>query len=234
MYNLKDECGSLNSFIEDDKMYPINLKLDNRKCAVVGGGQVACRKIGRLLENHALITVISPEADDEIQQWAGDKRLTWKKETYSKNLLEGFFCVFCATDNLEVNRQAAMDAKDLGILVNVASQPELCDFTVPGVVKQGRLQFTVSSEGASPAYTRLLRQDLEKRYHQGFGEMADFIEELRQELIGERSGYRAATSKQRQKIWRQALTPKIIDLIYNHDLDRAKHEIRNAINSAGS
>lgn len=215
-------------------MYPINLKLDNRKCAVVGGGKVACRKIGRLLENNARITVISPEVDSEIQDWARENKITWKQETYSKDLLEGFFCVFCATDNGDVNRQAAMDAKAAGILVNVASEPELCDFTVPGVVNRGRLQFTVSSEGASPAYTRLLRQDLEKRYHHGFGEMADFIDSIRQELIHEKNEDRAATSQQRQKIWRQALTPEIIELIYNQDLDRAKDEIRNAINSAGS
>jgi precorrin-2 dehydrogenase/sirohydrochlorin ferrochelatase len=215
-------------------MYPINLKLDNRKCAVVGGGQVACRKIRRLLENNAQITVISPEAEDEIQNWSRENKIIWKRETYSKDLLEGFFCVFCATDSREVNRQAAMDARSAGILVNVASEPELCDFTVPGVVNQGRLQFTVSSEGASPAFTRLLRQDMEKRYHHGFGEMAEFIEELRQQLICEKNGAKAATSRQRQNIWRQALTPEIIELIYNQDLDRAKDEIRNAINRAGS
>jgi len=215
-------------------MYPINLKLDNRKCAVVGGGQVACRKIRRLLENNAQITVISPEAEDEIQNWSRENKIIWKRETYSKDLLEGFFCVFCATDSRDVNRQAAMDARSAGILVNVASEPELCDFTVPGVVNQGRLQFTVSSEGASPAFTRLLRQDMEKRYHHGFGEMAEFIEELRQQLICEKNGAKAATSRQRQNIWRQALTPEIIELIYNQDLDRAKDEIRNAINCAGS
>ncbi|ORU01034.1 siroheme synthase [Anaerovibrio sp. JC8] len=215
-------------------MYPINLKLDNRKCAVIGGGQVACRKIQRLLENNALITVISPEADQRIRDWSSDKKIIWKQETYSRELLEGFFCAFCATDNRAVNRQAATDARELGILVNVASEPELGDFTVPGVVNQGPLLFTVSSEGASPAFTRLLRQDMEKRYHQGFGEIAEFIEQLRQELIRDTSGSGASTSQQRQKIWRQALTPEIIDLIYNHDLDRAKHEIRNAINSAGS
>lgn len=195
---------------------------------------MACRKIRRLLENNAQITVISPEAEDEIQNWSRENKIIWKRETYSKDLLEGFFCVFCATDSRDVNRQAAMDARSAGILVNVASEPELCDFTVPGVVNQGRLQFTVSSEGASPAFTRLLRQDMEKRYHHGFGEMAEFIEELRQQLICEKNGAKAATSRQRQNIWRQALTPEIIELIYNQDLDRAKDEIRNAINCAGS
>ncbi len=195
---------------------------------------MACRKIRRLLENNAQITVISPEAEDEIQNWSRENKIIWKRETYSKDLLEGFFCVFCATDSREVNRQAARDARSAGILVNVASEPELCDFTVPGVVNQGRLQFTVSSEGASPAFTRLLRQDMEKRYHHGFGEMAEFLEELRQQLICEKNGAKAATSRQRQNIWRQALTPEIIELIYNQDLDRAKDEIRNAINCAGS
>ena len=195
---------------------------------------MACRKIRRLLENNAQITVISPEAEDEIQNWSRENKIIWKRETYSKDLLEGFFCVFCATDSREVNCQAAMDARSAGILVNVASEPELCDFTVPGVVNQGRLQFTVSSEGASPAFTRLLRQDMEKRYHHGFGEMAEFIEDLRQQLICEKNGAKAATSRQRQNIWRQALTPEIIELIYNQDLDRAKDEIRNAINCAGS
>ena len=215
-------------------MYPINLKLDNRQCTVVGGGEVAYRKIQRLLQNNAHITVISPVVNDQIKALAQTGKITWRQETYSKPLLEGSFCVFCATDNREVNRQAALEAKASGMLVNVASEPELCDFTLPGVVQRGRLQFTVSSDGASPAFTRLLRQDMEGRYHQGFGEMAEYIETIRQGLIAGGTGEGQTTSEQRQKLWRQALTPDIIELIHNQELDRAKYEIRNAINRARS
>ena len=210
-------------------MYPINLKLTGRPCAVVGGGQVAWRKIDRLLDCGARVTVISPEVDSRIEAMAKAKKLIWRKGAYSRGGLEGFFCVFCATNDPKINRMAALEGKQAGALINVASDPELCDFTLPGVVRQGPLLFTVSSDGASPGFTRLLRQDLEKRYHTGFGEFALFLREIRRELIKKFS-----SSCKREAVWQGILTDNIVKVILDKDLDGAKNEIRNGINRFGT
>ncbi len=209
-------------------MYPINLVLTNRRCAVVGGGEVATRKILRLVEAGADVTIIAPTLTEKLTDMVKVNKVSWNKTTYSKGLLQDFFCVFCATDDAVVNRQAAAEARAAGALVNVASAPELCDFTVPGVVKRGSVTFAVSSDGASPAFVRLLRKDLERRYHEGFGEMAEFLQNLRQELI--KSG---DSSRTRELLWKQVLKEDIIQLILDKDLKRAKNEIRNSINCAG-
>ena len=206
-------------------MYPINLKLAGRPCAVIGGGQVAWRKITRLVEYGADVTVISPISDRQIEELVATRKVTWKEKTYSHGMLQGFFCVFCATDDPSVNHAAAQEGKAVGALVNVASEPEMCDFTLPGLVRQGPLQFTVSSDGASPGFSRLLRRDMEKRYHADFGEFAFFLQEIRQKLMKD-----WADGRQRAALWQRILTDDIVKLILDKDLDRAKDEIRNGIN----
>lgn len=212
-------------------MYPINLNMTGRACAVVGGGRVAQRKIERLLDYGAKVTVISPELGPELHSLAENGQIIWKRTAYSKDrdLLEGFFCVFCATDDGEINRQAALEAKAKGALVNVATAPELGDFTLPGVVKRGPVQFTVDTDGTSPGFSRLLREDVAQRYHDGFGEFAVFLQEIRQELMA-----KYGDSQQRGKLWRRLLTADIIELILDNDLDGAKNEIRRGISSFGT
>ena len=212
-----------------ESMYPVNLNISQRPCAVVGGGQVARRKINRLLACGAQVTVISPELTDELRTLAETGKITWKKSTYSPGLLQGFFCAFAATDNSEVNHKVALDAKAAGVLVNVASEPELCDFTLPALVERGTLQIAVSTEGASPGFSRLIKQDLAKRYHEGFGEFTEFLRDIRQQLITE-----YGDSREREDLWRKVLTEKVLNLVLNEDLDGAKHEIRNGIDSIGA
>ena len=210
-------------------MYPINLRMEGRRCAVVGGGQVAWRKIVRLLDCGARITVIAPRLDPRLEAMAKEHKLVWERRTYSSGMLKGFFCVFCATDSHEVNRQAADEARGGGALVNVASAPELCDFTLPGVVRRGPLQFSVSTDGASPGFARLLREDMEKRYHEGFADFAAFLQGQRQ-LLMERGG----DSHSREAVWQHLLNEDIVKLILDKDLDRAKDEIRNGIAGVGA
>ena len=138
---------------------------------VVGGGTVATRKVGKLLQAGAEVVVVSPEVhpalsgmDVEIQNRA-----------YKYGDLEGANLVFTATDSREVNAAVAREAKERGVPINVADRPSEGDFAVPSTLRRGDLQVAVSTGGASPTLARGIRNELEE----AFGpEWAGIVEEF--------------------------------------------------------
>ena len=165
-------------------MYPINLSIEGKLCFVVGGGRVALRKIRGLLAERAMVTVIAPEIIPELTELWQEKDIFWCKEPFQvgKNMLLGAHLVFCATDSAMVNRQAADEAHSIGALVNSATDKEDCDFQVPSSVHRGDMLLTVSTGGGSPAFSRLMRKDLEKQYGEDFGKWLAIQEDLRNTL----------------------------------------------------
>ncbi|HSO27316.1 MAG TPA: bifunctional precorrin-2 dehydrogenase/sirohydrochlorin ferrochelatase, partial [Anaerolineales bacterium] len=100
------------------KTYPINLiDLVNRRVVVIGGGNVAERKIGGLIEAGAHVHVISPQVSPEIEAWVKAGRLTWQARPYQSGDLAGAFIVFSATDDGAVNQAAWQEAQSTGCLI---------------------------------------------------------------------------------------------------------------------
>lgn len=216
-------------------MYPINLNMKGCQAAVFGGGTVALRKLKRLLAEDACVTLVSPELCPELKKLVQElpkERLVWHKLRHMDFCWpaeKGFRLVFAATDSQEANHEIALKARQYGILVNNATDPDECDFQVPSRVCRGNLDLTVSTAGESPALSRLLRQDLEARYHDGFGEFLAWLGEMRRKLW-----QRESRTAIRQKLWRQAMTPEVFNYILNHRLEQAKNEVRRKIDCAGA
>ena len=84
-------------------MYPVYLKLTNRIVLVVGAGPVATRKVEALLEAGASVTVVSPEATDEIRQLALNDDIVWKRRRFHRADLRPAFLVITATSEPAVN-----------------------------------------------------------------------------------------------------------------------------------
>lgn len=124
--------------------YPIYLDLCGHKVVVVGAGRVALRKVQKLLEYGAQVTVVAPRASDEIVALAQTGRLTWVRRAYRSGDLDGATICFSVCGQPDVDRQVCADAHAKGCLVNVVDVPSLCDFTVPAVVAL-RLDAFVSS-----------------------------------------------------------------------------------------
>ena len=138
---------------------------------VVGGGAVAARKVGKLLQAGAEVVVVAPEIRPEL----ADMDAEIQNRPYEYGDLEGAQLAFAATDSREVNAAVAREAKEHGIFVNVADRPAEGDFAVPSTLQRGALQVAVSTGGASPALARRIRSELED----GFGpEWAGLVEEF--------------------------------------------------------
>ena len=208
--------------------YPINLRVAGKKCAVVGGGAVACRKIKSLLAAGAEVTVFSPELTAELAEMVKKKQFNYIARPYQKGDLKGFFLVICATDNTTVNQAVSAEAERLGILANVVDVPELGNFSVPAQVKRGDLLLTVSTGGKSPAMAKKLRQELAKQYGEEYGEYLDMLDKIRRELK-----QRLATSKQRELFWRETIDENVLALLRQGRIQEAEAVICHAASSIG-
>lgn len=165
--------------------YMVNLIVEGKVAVVIGGGQVAARKIQDLLAARADVTVIAPHACGRILVLAEEKRIQARFRPYTKEDLAGAFLAVAATDDEEVNAGVANDAAAMNVLVNVVDRPALCTFTVPATVCRGHLTFAVSTEGRCPALAGILREELETRYGPEYSELVSLFAEVRQEMIAQ-------------------------------------------------
>jgi precorrin-2 dehydrogenase/sirohydrochlorin ferrochelatase len=167
------------------KYYPVMLDIEGKKCTVIGGGRVAIRKVESLIECGAIVTVISPEVIAEFERLASGRMVELEKRPYLRGDLRGSFLVFVATDDNEVNKACQQEAEEEGILINVVDVPQLCDFIVPAVHRQGNLTITVSTDGKSPMFSRKIREDLEKTYGPQYKIIIDVLGEIREKALKE-------------------------------------------------
>ncbi len=159
------------------KSYPINLVgLEKKRCVVVGGGDVALRKVQSLLDAGALqVIVISPRLDDGLSQLQRQGRIEHIARGYRPGDLKGAFLVIATTDDPEVNSSVSHEAEAEGILLNVVDDPDRCNFIVPSTLRRGDLVIGVCTGGQSPALAAGLRRKLERTLgseYSGFLELA--------------------------------------------------------------
>jgi len=164
------------------KYYPIFLNIQDKKCLVVGGGNVAWRKVCSLKEAGAKVTVVSPEFCSELENETGFERIQQK---YEEGFLNGVLVVVASTNDEEVNKKVYYDATKRGILVNVVDRPEFCSFIVPATINRGDLCISISTGGASPALARNIREYLEKQFGDEYDEFTRLLLEIRRKILSE-------------------------------------------------
>jgi precorrin-2 dehydrogenase/sirohydrochlorin ferrochelatase len=152
---------------------------------VVGGGEVAARKVESLLTAGAQVTIISPVLSAASLSWIVDRGFaTHIARDYRRGDIAGSALAYAATDDPAVHRALADEARALNIPLNVVDVPELCSFIAPAVVRRGALQIAISTEGASPAFAARLRRELEKQFGSEYGIALIVLRAARRRLHG--------------------------------------------------
>lgn len=164
------------------KYYPMMLNLENKKCVVIGGGEIAFRKIKELLEYGSQIIVVSKNIDERIKQLQ-NSNIILIKDSYNKKYLENAFIVIASTDDKLVNNEIFNDCNERNILINVVDEPKNCSFIVPSKVRRGDLTISISTNGKSPLLARMIREDLEKIYDENYEQYVNFLGEVRKDVI---------------------------------------------------
>lgn len=155
------------------------LKLQGRKCLVVGGGDIGLEKVEGLLACSGDIVVIAPDVVPQIEQYAAEGALEWIKRAYQPGDLEGMFMVIAATNNSEVNIGVFGDAEQRAMLANVVDVPPLCNFILPAISRVGPIAIAISTAGASPALAKRMRNEIAAAYGEPFADLAVILNDVR-------------------------------------------------------
>ncbi|MFW5902153.1 MAG: precorrin-2 dehydrogenase/sirohydrochlorin ferrochelatase family protein [Thermodesulfobacteriota bacterium] len=194
--------------------YPINLDIDGRKCLVVGGGGVATRKVQSLLSCGAQVTVISPAMSETLERLSGEQGLTLIRRPYQSTDLEGHFLVIGATDDMTLSRRINADAEERGMLCNIADVPEICNFILPAVIRQGDLLLTVSTSGKSPAFAKHLRKQLQTEYGNEYARFLELMGRIRKRLLAH-----AHAPEAHKPLFEQLIENNLVALIRENDTE---------------
>lgn len=164
-------------------LLPIFLKLDGRRCLLVGAGTVAFDKIGSLLKTGLKLRVVAPEARPEVSELAAEGRLEWIQRPFELSDLDGNYLVIAATDVPDVNAAVYRGAVERGILCNSVDDIPNCDFFFGSVVNRGELQIAISTAGESPAVAQRLRREIDAQLPDDLGPWLHHLGQLRREVL---------------------------------------------------
>ncbi len=214
------------------RYFPLFLDLNNKPVLVVGGGEVASRKVEALLKAGADVTIVSPTLVDYLAKLHKEHQIRWIQRFYSSDIVtSSYIQVWATTDNPSLNHQVHKDAKGLGILVNVVDDKPYCDFITPSMINRGRIQIAISSGGASPVLIRNIREKLEMILPQNMGLMAEFANSKRNSIK------EALPSVDlRRKFWEQFFSnPEVENARDNRELETIyKATMARPLNEKGS
>jgi siroheme synthase-like protein len=206
--------------------YPLFLEMKGRPCLVVGGGEVARRKVEGLMAAEAAVTVVSPELAPEMAALKEEGRIEHRPREYQTGDLDSFAIVMAATDDAAVNEKVAREARERGIWVNVADKPEQCDFILPSVIRRGEVVLAISTGGLSPALARWLREELEGYLSEDFDRLARLLSETRREL-------RESGISPDAEAWQRAIDGRLRELLSAGRYSEAKARLLSLL-KAGS
>lgn len=161
----------------------ISLDLSGRRAVLVGGGTVAARKARTLLDAGLVLELVAPELARPLACLAEEGALVWHRRCWQPADLHGAALVIAATSDREVNRQVALEAKNLGIPVNVADCGEEGTFRFPALLRRGSLEVAVGTDGRSPAAAVAIRDRLSDLLGDEYAVALELLAELREKLL---------------------------------------------------
>ncbi len=193
---------------------PIFADVRGRLCLVVGGGEVARRKAGVLLEAGAKVRVVAPEIVPALTE---QQRVETIFARFEAQHLDGVALVIAATNDRGVNRQVSEMARARNIPVNVVDDPGLCSFIMPAILDRSPLMVAFSSGGASPVLTRMMRGKLETMIPQNYSRLAAFVERFREQVK-----QRVTNPAKRRIFWENALEGVVAEKVMTGDENSAE------------
>jgi uroporphyrin-III C-methyltransferase/precorrin-2 dehydrogenase/sirohydrochlorin ferrochelatase len=210
---------------------PIFLDLKGQKVVVTGGGSIAARKAELALRCGAHVLVVAPDLGDEFHALAGYANLKHRAGAPAEADFEGARVAFAAGDDEEEDRRLVAMARAKGVLINVPDtpSPEMSDFVMPAILDRSPLVVAVSSGGASPLLTRLIKERLESTIPAAYGSLARFLGEVRDKVAR-----RIQDGRARRHFLESVVDGPVADLVLAGDEERAHAELGRAIDAETS
>ena len=203
---------------------PIFFNINNRPCVVIGGGDVATRKVSMLLKANAAITLYSPEICSELQALADASKIKYVQSPFDASQLVGACMVIAATDDEAVNIAVSVASKALNIPVNVVDAPDLCTFTMGSIIDRSPVVIAISSEGNAPVLARYIRAKIETMLPATYGRIADIAGEFREKVKE-----KFATTQARRIFWEGVLQGPVVERVLSGQEQAARELLQNIL-----
>lgn len=197
--------------------FPMFVDMTERECLIVGGGNVAYRKVMVMLDFGAKVTVVAEDICDELRKLiAGDRanngwfssdaadRITIIKRRFERKDCDGMEMVIAATDDNALNHEIAEYCKAKGIMVNAVDQKADCSFIFPSYIKEKNLVAAFSSSGNSPVLTQYLKGKEQEILTPFLGELNEYMGQIREKVIAEYH-----TEAERKRVFKEILCAAI-------------------------
>jgi len=173
---------------DSNRLFPVFLKLETLSLLIIGGGKVALEKLHAVLGNAPAtsIRIVAIDISEELaQEAARHSNIELVQKKYDSSDLTGAEIVIVAVNDIPVATEIRNDAKQRGILVNVADKPELCDFYLGSIVKKGNLKIAISTNGKSPTIAKRLKETFNDTLPEEMDEVLDNMETIRKSMNGD-------------------------------------------------
>jgi siroheme synthase-like protein len=172
---------------QENRLFPVFLKLENLRVLIVGGGKVALEKLNTVLANspQTRVTLVAPDICQEILNIASKNHsIEVRQRNFLPEDLNDVDLVIAATDSYPTNKKIKEQCQERKILINVADTPDLCDFYLGSIVSKGDLKIAVSTNGKSPTLARRMKEILNEAIPDEIQHSLDHLEVIRKKLNG--------------------------------------------------
>ncbi len=200
--------------------FPMFVDMTKRECLIVGGGNVAYRKVIVMLDFGAKVTVVAENICDELRKLTIDdtasedktgsytankeNRITFIKRKFERKDCDGMEMVIAATDDSVLNHEIAEYCKAKDIMVNAVDQKADCSFIFPSYIKEKNLVAAFSSGGNSPVLTQYLKGKEQEILTPFLGELNEYMGQIRERVIAQYD-----TEAERKRVFKEILCAAI-------------------------
>jgi siroheme synthase-like protein len=200
--------------------YPVFLDLSGKQIIVVGGGEVAERKVQGLLETNGVVKIISPHLTPALRKLYQSGKVTVVERPFEAGDLSGADLVISATDDPEVQRAVWDESQKVGAFVNTVDEPAMCSVIMPAVFRQGDLTVAISTGGKSPALAARIRERMSGLMGPEYGRLLDILGRLRPEIRR-----RFSDADNRKTLHYRIIDSDVLRLLQSGDETAAKNRI---------
>jgi len=205
--------------------FPLFMRLKKRTVLVIGGGEIATRKVQLLLNSGARIRVIAPQISSQLGKLHQHGNIEWLARDYVQGDVDSCTLVIAATNSRDINKQVALEAQWKNIEVNVVDDPSISSVVLPAIVDRSPLVIAVSSSGGSPVLSRLLRARLESMIPSRYGLLAELAKKFRDQVK-----QRFSSARERRQFWEQILDGPAAEQMLAGHTKAAQRIIEKALN----
>ena len=203
---------------------PIFAEVKDRPVLVIGGGEIAARKITFLLRAEAKVQIVAETLMPELAEKVEREEIQWRATVFEEQQLDDVFLVIAATEDDELNQRVYVAANARYRLVNVVDNQALCSFVFPSIVDRSPLLVAISSSGKAPVLSRILREKIEALLPTNLGRLAETASYWRHHIKTH-----LKTTAERRRFWERVFTGRFASLMLAGNKDEAEKALEDEL-----